>query len=143
MNFVKSHEMNKLLNILFIDDDFIEVMKFNRVLNKLNLNHKVVEANNGKEALSILKNKDIIPDIILLDLKMPEINGIEFLRIVKHDIGLKRIPLVVFTTSNDLQDILECYEIGVSGYMLKPLKYEDYVIIVERTLNYWSCNELI
>ena len=135
--------MNKLLNILFIDDDVIEVMKFNRVLNKLNLNHKVIEANNGKEALSILKNKDIIPDIILLDLKMPEINGIEFLRIVKHDIGLKRIPLVVFTTSNDLQDILECYEIGVSGYMLKPLKYEDYLLIVEKTLNYWSCNELI
>lgn len=135
--------MHKLLNILFIDDDVIEVMKFNRVLNKLNLNHKVIEANNGKEALLILKNKDIIPDIILLDLKMPEINGIEFLKIVKTDVDLKRIPLIVFTTSNDLHDILECYEIGVSGYMLKPLKYEDYVLIVEKTLNYWSCNELI
>jgi len=135
--------MVKLLNILFIDDDVIEVMKFNRVLNKLNLNHKVIEANNGKDALSILKNKEIIPDIIFLDLKMPEINGIEFLKIVKNDDGLKRIPLVVFTTSNDLHDILECYEIGVSGYLLKPLKYEDYVIIVEKTLDYWSCNELI
>lgn len=135
--------MVKLLNILFIDDDVIEVMKFNRVLNKLNLNHKVIEANNGKNALSILKNKEIIPDIIFLDLKMPEINGIEFLKIVKNDDGLKRIPLVVFTTSNDLHDILECYEIGVSGYLLKPLKYEDYVIIVEKILNYWSCNELI
>ncbi|MDI1317737.1 response regulator [Flavobacterium sp.] len=134
--------MNRLLNILFIDDDVIEVMKFNRVLDKLNLNHKVIEANNAKEALSILKNKDIIPDLIILDLKMPEINGVEFLRIVKNDDGLKRIPLVVFTTSNDLHDILKCYEIGVSGYMLKHLKYEDYEIIVEKTLNYWSCNEL-
>ena len=135
--------MDKFLNILFIDDDVIEVMKFNRVLKKLNLKHQVIEANNGEEALSILKNKEIIPDIILLDLKMPEINGLEFLKIVKNDEGLKKIPAIVFTTSNNLNDVLDCYDLGVAGYILKPLKYEDYLIMVERTLNYWSSNELI
>lgn len=135
--------MDKKLNILFIDDDIIEVMKFKRVVLKLNLNHNLIIANNGKEALLVLKNKDLIPDMILLDLNMPEINGIEFLKKVKKDDSLKRIPLVVLTTSNDTNDISECYEIGVSGYILKPLKYQDYLTIIERTLNYWSANELL
>jgi CheY-like chemotaxis protein len=135
--------MNKLLNILFIDDDVIEVMKFNRVISKLSFNCKVHEARNGNLALSILQSKDVMPDIILLDLKMPELNGIEFLKIVKNDPALKSIPLIVFTTSNDLHDIQECYAVGVSGYILKPLKYEDYVVVVEKTINYWACNELL
>jgi len=67
--------MPKLLNILLIEDDAIEVMKFNRVLSTLKMNHKIIEANNGEEALEILKVKDIIPDIIILDLNMPKINS--------------------------------------------------------------------
>ena len=135
--------MSKSLNILLIEDDAIEVMKFNRVLSTLNVKHKIVEANNGEEALTILKVKEVIPDIIVLDLNMPKINGIEFLKILKADDYLKYIPSVILTTSNNRKDILECYKIGIAGYILKPLKYDDYVDKIKRLIEYWSANELI
>lgn len=135
--------MTKSLNILLIEDDTIEVMKFNRVLSTLALNHKIIEANNGEKALEILKVKDIIPDIIILDLNMPKINGIEFLKILKQDEYLRYIPAIILTTSNNHRDVLECYKIGIAGYVLKPLKYEDYVDRIRKTLEYWSSNELI
>jgi CheY-like chemotaxis protein len=135
--------MLKSLIILLIEDDTIEIMKFNRVLKTLGLNHKVIKAHNGQEALEILKMKEVIPDIIILDLNMPKINGIEFLRILKEDDYLKYIPAVILTTSNNHTDVLECYKIGISGYVLKPLKYDDYIERVKRMLDYWSGNELI
>jgi CheY-like chemotaxis protein len=135
--------MTKSLNILLIEDDTIEVMKFNRVIKTLGLNHKIIEANNGEEALSILKDKEIIPDVIFLDLNMPKINGIEFLQILKADDYLKYIPAIILTTSNNHKDVLECYKIGIAGYVLKPLKYDDYVERVRKMIEYWSTNELI
>lgn len=135
--------MSKSLNILLIEDDAIEVMKFNRVLSTLNGKHKIVEANNGEEALTILKVKEVIPDIIILDLNMPKINGIEFLTILKADEYLKYIPAIILTTSNNRKDVLECYRIGIAGYLLKPLKYDDYIDRIKRLIEYWSCNELI
>jgi len=134
--------MNKLLNILFIEDDIIEGMKFNRVLFKLELKHRLIEVNNGEEALELLQSGGDLPDIILLDLNMPKMNGIEFLRILKKDESLKKIPTIIFTTSNNQKDILECYKIGIAGYIIKPLKYEDYQTIVKKTLDYWTANEL-
>jgi CheY-like chemotaxis protein len=134
--------MAKSLKILLIEDDEIEVMKFNRVLKTIESNHKIIEANNGEEAVQILKEKEIIPDIIILDLNMPRINGIEFLGILKQDSELKYIPAIILTTSNNHTDILECYKIGIAGYVLKPLKYEDYVDRIKKMLDYWSINEL-
>ncbi|MBU2927803.1 response regulator [Winogradskyella psychrotolerans] len=133
----------KTLNILLIEDDMIEVMKLNRASSSLQLKHNVTEANNGEEALSLLENKDSLPDIILLDLNMPKISGIEFLKILKADDRLRYIPTIILTTSNNQRDLLECYEIGIAGYILKPLKYEDYVSKIEKLLSYWSINELI
>lgn len=131
------------LNILLIEDDTIEVMKFNRVLKSMDLSHKIVEANNGEEALEILKDKEIIPDIIILDLNMPKINGIEFLTILKEDELLKYIPAIILTTSNNHKDVMECYRLGIAGYIIKPLKYEDYVVRIKKLIEYWSTNELI
>ena len=133
----------KTINILLIEDDLIEVMKLKRATGSLNLNHKITEANNGEEALNLLKQKDNLPDIILLDLNMPKINGIEFLRILKADERLRYIPTIILTTSNNQRDLLECFEIVIAGYVLKPLKYEDYVSKIEKLLAYWSMNELI
>jgi CheY-like chemotaxis protein len=135
--------MNRLLNILLIEDDTIEVMKFNRVLSTININQKVVEANNGEEALTILKVKEFIPDIIVLDLNMPKMNGIEFISILKADEYLKYIPAIILTTSNNRKDVLECYRIGIAGYLIKPLKYKDYESLITRLIEYWRCNELI
>ena len=131
------------LKILLIEDDMIEVMKLNRAKSSLQLNHKIIEANNGEDALQLLEQKDNLPDIILLDLNMPKINGIEFLKILKADDRLRYIPTIILTTSNNQRDLLECYKIGVAGYVLKPLKYEDYVSKIEKLLAYWSINELI
>ncbi|MBD3864097.1 MAG: CheY-like chemotaxis protein [Olleya marilimosa] len=135
--------MIKKLKILLIEDDMIEIMKLNRTISTLKLDHTIIEANNGEVALQILEKKDNLPDIILLDLNMPKINGIEFLKILKNDDVLKYIPTIILTTSNNQKDLLECYKIGVAGYVIKPLKYEDYVIKIERLLAYWSINELI
>ena len=132
-----------MLKILLIEDDMIEVMKLNRAKSSLQLNHKIIEANNGEDALKLLEQKDDLPDIILLDLNMPKINGIEFLKILKTDERLKYIPTIILTTSNNQRDLLECYKIGVAGYILKPLKYEEYVSKIEKLLSYWSINELI
>jgi CheY-like chemotaxis protein len=135
--------MSKSLNILLIEDDAIEVMKFNRVVGSMDLKHKIIEANNGEEALHILKVKEIIPDIIILDLNMPKIDGMEFLGILKQDDYLKYIPSIILTTSNNRVDVMECYKIGIAGYVLKPLKYDDYVDRIKKIIDYWSSNEVI
>lgn len=135
--------MHKTLKILFIEDDAIEVMKFNRVINALGLSHQIAEANNGEEALELLKEHENLPHIIILDLNMPKLNGLEFLRMLKNDCVLKYIPTIILTTSSNFKDVKEGYKIGIAGYILKPLKYEDYVFKVQKLLEYWSINELI
>ena len=131
------------LNVLLIEDDTIEVMKLNRTITKLKLNHKIVIATNGEEALKTLKVDNFLPDIIVLDLNMRKLNGIEFLSILKSDENLRYIPAIILTTSKNQKDLLECYKIGIAGYVLKPLKYEDYILKIQNLLDYWSCNELI
>lgn len=135
--------MSTFLKVLLIEDDTIEVMKLNRTISTLHLKHQIIEANDGEQALEILKDKGSLPDIILLDLNMPKINGIEFLKIVKSDPHLKYLPTIILTTSNNRKDVLECYKIGIAGYVLKPLKYDDYVKKIDTLLDYWSINELI
>ena len=120
----------------------IETMKLDRVISKFELKHKITKSKNGEEALKQLESRENLPDLILLDLNMPKINGIEFLRILKADEILKYIPAVVLTTSNSQKDILECYKIGIAGYIKKPLKYNDYVVKLKSVLAYWSINEL-
>lgn len=132
----------KSLRILLIEDDVIEVMKLKRVISTLKLNHEIIEAGNGEAALKILNELELLPDIILLDLNMPKISGIEFLSLLKNDARLKYIPTVILTTSNNQRDLLKCYKIGVAGYVLKPLKYDDYILKIEKLLSYWSINEL-
>lgn len=135
--------MTKRLKILLIEDDAIEIMKLNRAVSTLLSEPEIIEANNGEDALNVLKERNIIPNIILLDLNMPKINGIEFLRILKDDEELKHIPTIILTTSDNKKDLLACYEIGIAGYITKPLKYQDYVTRIDVLLSYWSINELI
>ena len=135
--------MQNSLTLLLIEDDMIERMKFSRTLNKLGFKHQVTEAKNGEEALEALDRKDNMPDIIFLDLNMPRLNGLEFLKRLKNDPELKFIPTIILTTSNNLQDILECYKTGVAGYVLKPLKYDDYVDKIDKILSYWTINQLV
>ncbi|WP_298502307.1 response regulator [uncultured Maribacter sp.] len=132
-----------MLNVLFIEDDAIETMKLNRTVSKLQLKHKITEAKNGEEAINFLRSDEVLPDIILLDLNMPKMSGIEFLGILKEDPVLKYLPTIVLTTSENRADLLECYRIGIAGYVIKPLKYEDYEAKLESVFTYWENNELV
>ncbi|MFT7072373.1 response regulator [Patiriisocius sp. Uisw_017] len=134
--------MKKKLNILLIEDNIIEVMKMDRTLSLLKLKHNIIKAKTADEAFEILKQKERFPDIILLDLNMPKISGIEFLSTLKSNDNLKHIPTIILTTSDNENDLNKCYKIGISGYILKPLKYEDYVKKIEIALSYWCINEL-
>ena len=129
------------LKILLIEDDEIERMKFSRVASKMG-NHTIIEAENGERALDTLDQIES-PNLIVLDLNMPKINGIEFLKILKNNSSLNYIPIIVMSTSNNRNDIKKCYEIGVSGYMIKPLHYEDYKNKISNLIGYWMGNELI
>lgn len=132
----------KKLTLLLIEDDEIERMKFKRVCVKNNFKHAVIEASNGEDALTFL-NSDKLPDLILLDLNMPKMDGIEFLKKLKSTPALQFIPIIVLSTSNNYHDIKECYEIGTSGYMIKPLHFEEYQQKIISLLKYWESNELI
>jgi CheY-like chemotaxis protein len=134
--------MAKYLKILLVEDNLIELMKMKRTVSFLKLEHQITEAKNAEIALEILEDNNDLPDLILLDLNMPKISGVEFLSILKSSEEFRHIPTVILTTSNNQKDLEECYRIGVSGYILKPLKYEDYVQKIEKVLSYWSINEL-
>ncbi len=131
------------MNILLIEDDQIEVMKLQRTVSKLGLKHTIVEAKNGEDALEILQSGQKLPDIILLDLNMPRMNGIEFLDILKNDNQLKYLPTIILTTSENRADLLKCYEAGIAGYVVKPLKYEDYESKMRKLMDYWEVNQLV
>ena len=131
------------MNILFIEDDVIETMKLQRTVSKLQLKHNIKEAKNGEEALTFLRSDSALPDIILLDLNMPRMNGLEFLRILKADEVMKYLPTIILTTSENQADLLEAYRIGIAGYIIKPLKPEDYETKLKRVLDYWDINELV
>lgn len=131
------------MRILFIEDDEIETMKMKRTLSRHSIQHELIEAKNGEEALDFLKSDALYPDYILLDLNMPKLSGIEFLRILKADDQLKYLPTIILTTSENRVDLLECYKIGIAGYILKPLKYADYEHNLKRVIEYWEVNQLI
>ena len=130
------------MTILLIEDDAIEILKFNRSLIKLREVHELIEAHNGENALDILAENSQI-DLILLDLNMPKMNGLEFLKQLRAHTDLKYIPTVVITTSINRSDLKQAYSIGVAGYLVKPLKYDDYVLKIATLLNYWKQNELV
>ncbi|WP_440880914.1 response regulator [Tenacibaculum sp. C7A-26P2] len=129
------------LKILLVEDDEIEKLKFERALKKISSPHTVIKAANGEEALSICR--DILPNLILLDLNMPKMNGLEFLDILRADENLKFVPTVIFSTSNNHQDMINAYKVGIAGYVVKPLHYSDYVNQIEKIIDYWSINELV
>ncbi|WP_378178703.1 response regulator [Aquimarina sp. SS2-1] len=132
----------RALKFLLIEDDEIERLKFVRVLDKNNYQYKLLEAQNGEEALDILQNREEFPDLILLDLNMPRMSGLEFLKILKSNEKLKYIPVVILSTSNNHKDLKQSYEAGIAGYIVKPLKYEDYVEKIKALVEYWGKNQL-
>ena len=114
--------------ILLVEDDMIDAMTVKRALRELNVINPVLSVENGEEALEYLRDeKNEFPGIILLDLNMPRMNGIEFLKIAKNDDNLKHIPVIVLTTSLEEMDRVDTFNLGVAGYMVKPVDYKQFV----------------
>jgi len=113
--------------VLLVEDDLVDTMAVKRVLKEMNTANDLVCALNGEDALSYLRSEgNRMPCLILLDLNMPKMNGMEFLRVVKADDILKSIPVVVLTTSNDEQDMRRSFEFGAAAYIVKAFGYRDF-----------------
>jgi len=129
--------------ILLIEDDDVDAMTVQRAFKDLGLRNQLVHITNGRDALEYLRNNSSTkPCIILLDLNMPQMDGIEFLKTVKADEILKMIPVVVLTTSKDTKDKVESFNLSVAGYMTKPLDYKNFVDTIKTIDDYWSWSEL-
>ena len=113
--------------ILLLEDDALDTISVERSLKKLGTDYELHTAYNGKEAMALLKDEKnpLRPDVILLDLNMPKMNGIEFLRLLRSDPDLKHIKVFVMTTSGDSTDRTTTDQLGISGYIIKPLNYGD------------------
>ncbi|MGZ5819145.1 MAG: response regulator, partial [Burkholderiaceae bacterium] len=109
----------------------------------IRVGNPLVSKENGEEALAHLHNADNErPCIILLDLNMPIMNGIEFLQKIKQDDQLKRIPVIVLTTSEEQQDKVNSFNLGVAGYMAKPVDYRQFVEMMRSIDLYWTISEM-
>ncbi|MBW8041370.1 MAG: response regulator [Planctomycetes bacterium] len=129
--------------ILLVEDDRIDAMTVTRALKDLMVTNQLVHTVNGEEALHYLRNQsNRKPCVILLDLNLPKLNGLEFLRIAKAEDQLKKIPVVALTTSKEAPDIDKCFELGIAGYIVKPVDYEKFVEAIRVLELYWTLSEL-
>jgi CheY-like chemotaxis protein len=135
--------MRSLKPILLVEDDTVDAMTVKRALNDLHVINTLVRVTDGEQALEYLQDSaNVEPCVVLLDLNMPRMNGVEFLKIAKADDRLKCIPVVVLTTSKADQDRFECFSCSAAGYIVKPVDYKGFVEAM-RILNlYWTLSEL-
>ena len=127
--------------VLLVEDDQVDAMTVNRAFSELNIPNEVVHKVNGVEGLAYLHSVKTKPGLILLDINMPKMNGIEFLQRIKSDEELCKVPVVVLTTSNDQRDKIDSYKFGVAGYMLKPVDYRSFVLLMKEIDTYWTLSE--
>ena len=125
-------------HILLIEDDDIDAMTVRRTLKELGATNPLDRAVDGESALALLSDgAHPRPGLILLDLNMPCMNGIEFLAEVKRDVSLRRIPVVVLTTSGEEGDRIAAFSNSVAGYMVKPVDYPHFVGVMALIRDYW------
>ncbi len=132
--------------ILLIEDDTTDARLTLKAFKKSNINFNfVLMAYNGKQAMDYLlfkgefKNQEIsfIPDLILLDLKLPQYSGFEVLKQIRASEHTKMVPVVVFTSSNNREDIIKSYQLGANSFVQKPINFEEFIESVKLTLKFW------
>lgn len=140
---------NLMLNILLIEDDEVDVMTVKRAFKKGNITNPLYVAGNGLEALNMLRGESGSPSlipidrrIILLDLNMPKMNGLEFLKALRADSTIGDIPVVILTTSNEEKDRIQAYHLNVAGYILKPISFSAFVEHMVTLNHYWTLCEM-
>jgi len=126
-------------SILIVENDTIDIMLFKRVVKDIEYPHPVEFSSDGTKALEYLQNpKREIPWLILLDLNIPRMSGLELLTCIKKDNRLKWIPVVVISSSENPDDILACMNQGACGYLMKDFEYEAFKYSVSAALKYWA-----
>ena len=134
--------MNGQKPILLVEDDEVDIMTIQRALKDLRVANSLEVTLNGEDALDYLRNPGKAkPCIILLDINMPRMNGIEFLKERSRDGGLKSIPVVVLTSSREEQDMVQSFSLGVAGYMIKPVDYRQFVETIRVIVLYWTLSQ--
>ena len=135
---------DRVLNILLVEDDDVDVMNVRRAFERNNVSNPLFVAGNGLEALAMLRSGQIPKErrLILLDLNMPKMNGIEFLQALRSDPELASLPVVVLTTSNDDQDKIDAYNLNVAGYLLKPVTFSNFCERMTTLNKYWTLVEM-
>jgi CheY-like chemotaxis protein len=135
--------IQKLVNILLVEDDLVDVMNVKRAFAKNNIKNELFVAGNGVEALEMLNDMIVpLPRIIILDINMPKMNGIEFLKNLRETESLKNISVFVMTTSNEDSDKIDAYNLNVAGYILKPLSFENFISSVATLKDFWQLCEM-
>jgi CheY-like chemotaxis protein len=132
------------LNILLVEDDQVDVMNVQRAFHKNKNQNPLFVAGDGIQALDMLRTGKVPLDrrIILLDLNMPRMNGIEFLRELRADPAIGHTPVIVLTTSDDERDRVNAYNLNVAGYLLKPVTFVNFVELMAALNKYWTLVEL-
>lgn len=139
--------MENQINILLIDDDEVDCMNVQRAFKKSNILNPLSIAHNGIEGLDMLRGTNGVvkiapmPRIILLDINMPKMNGLEFLKELRNDKDLHNISVFIMTTSNDDKDRFEAYNYNVAGYIIKPISFENFVSAISILNNFWQLCE--
>lgn len=137
--------MKRLQPILLVEDDANDLELSLEALKGNNIRNEIVTARDGEEALDYLYARGRFagrapghPAVVLLDLKMPKVDGVEVLRRVKADSGLKVVPIVVLTSSREDTDLARCYELGVNAYVVKPVDFGQFVLSVQQLGLFWA-----
>ena len=137
--------MKNLRRILLVEDSVRDAELILEALEGNKLANEIVHVRDGAEALDYLYRRgpfkerwDDQPALLLLDLKLPKVDGLEVLRQIKGDPALKMIPVVMMTSSRQEQDLIRSYELGVNAYVVKPLKFQDFVDAVKQVSGFWA-----
>jgi len=143
------NEVAKGIPILLVEDDENDILITKRAFERYNFTNDLYVTRDGEEALEFIyrkgeyaEEKIPTPGLILLDINMPKMNGIEVLRHIKGDPGKKRIPVVMLTTSRRDQDMIESYNLGVNSYIVKPVDFSKFLEAISTINLYWSLNQL-
>jgi len=135
---------DKIHTILHIEDDDIDSMVMGRAFKTLEIPHQIIRAKDGIDALNMLRGIEgkeklsPMPNIVIIDLNMPRMNGIEFLKEIRSDENLKHLCVYVITTSNDEQDKAQAFKYCVAGYILKPVNLESFKEVLSALNNFWK-----
>ncbi|MCE7063452.1 response regulator [Dyadobacter sp. CY343] len=131
------------MTILLVEDDEVDVMNVRRAFKKNNISNPLIVASNGIDALEALRNGKELPKpkIVLLDLNMPRMGGIEFLKEIRQDPELSSLSVFVMTTSNEDSDKIDAFNLNVAGYILKPLSMDRFIAAVSTLNSYWTLCE--